>query len=82
MNEKLCKDCNYHYYEHGYHKCRRPVVSKTNLITGKVETKSGNFFCDTQRSNNFENYCGPEGKFWTPRKSFWEGLSDMITKSL
>ena len=82
MTEKLCKDCNYHYYEYGYHKCRRPVASKTNLVTGEVEVKSGYLFCDSERSHNFKDYCGPEGKFWTPRKSFWEGLSDWITKSL
>lgn len=82
MTEKLCKDCNYYYLSHGYHKCIRPIESKTDLVTGKVETKLGYLFCDTERSHNFKGYCGTEGKYWTPRKSFWENLSDFITKSL
>ena len=82
MTEKLCKNCNYHYFEYGYHLCRRPITTKTDLVTGKVETKSGNLFCDSQRSHNFKDYCGPEGKYFEPRKSFWGNLSDSITRSL
>jgi hypothetical protein len=82
MTEKLCKDCNYYYFAYGYHRCRRPVASKTNLVTGEIEVKSGYLFCDNERSHNFKDFCGTEGKFWTPRRSFWEGLSDVITRSL
>ncbi len=82
MTEKLCKNCKYHYFEYGQHRCHRPVASKTNLITGEVEVKPRYLFCEIERSHDFKDYCGPEGKFWTPRKSFWEGLSDAITKSL
>ena len=82
MTEKFCKDCNYHYYAYGHHRCNRPVQSKTDLVTGKPEIKSSYLFCESERSHDFNDYCGPEGKFWTPRKSFWERLSDLITKSL
>jgi len=82
MTEKLCKNCKYHYFEYGQHRCHRPVASKTNLITGEVEVKPRYLFCEIERSHDFKDYCGPEGKFWTSRKSFWEGLSDAITKAL
>ncbi len=69
MTEKLCKDCEYHYFSYSHHKCCRPVASKTNLVTGEVETKPGYLFCECERSHNFKDYCGPEGKFWTPKKT-------------
>ena len=83
MTEKLCKDCKYYSNWATVHRCMRPIEQNTSLITGTIELKGEYRLCEIERTDHkYMDRCGVEGKYWTPRKSFWEGLSDLVTKSL
>ena len=70
---KLCKNCN-HFKDHfGFYKCHRPISVDSSLITGEVETKSNHEFCEFERGTFiYKDSCGPEGKYFEQRKTFWE----------
>lgn len=83
MTEKLCIKCKHHYNPYGIHWCNRPIPLNASLITGKDEFRPKYNLCEIERmEKEYEDTCGPEGKYFEPYKSFWEGLSEWITKSL
>lgn len=84
MTEKLCIKCKHHFEEFGWHRCNRPVRVDESLITGAPETKRLlNNLCNYERRDySFGDRCGTAGKFFEPRKSIWENLSDSIRDAL
>ena len=83
MTEKLCINCKHYYNPYTTHRCRRPKEQNTSFITGKVEIRPDYLLCEIERKNLKEvDRCGEEGKYYEPKKSFWERLRDFITKSL
>lgn len=63
---KLCKDCQYSrgfWFDSELMVCRGPHIP-TSPVNGKPIRE----FCRIQRSRSLKGYCGPEGKFWEPKK--------------
>lgn len=67
----LCKDCIHRTFSWVYldYQCNRAAHrEKIDLVTGKKIT-STLFDCSYQRRDNqVRDVCGPEGKYWTPKK--------------
>lgn len=77
---KLCKNCNHVRDDYGYYKCRRPISVDSSLITGEVETKQNYEFCESERGTFiYKDSCGPEGKYFEQRETFWEWIQCIFT---
>lgn len=79
--DRYCIDCTYaepdrSFFMKGlrwkYAKCMRPQHSSTrvNLVTGRKTITYIKLECHSERNN--KTLCGPEGKFWERKKSWWE----------
>ena len=72
---KLCKNCN-HFNNFGGElipRCRRPISVDLSLVSGNVETKMNYQSCEVERGTFiYKDSCGPEGKYFEQRKTFWE----------
>lgn len=66
-----CKDCIHRQIHWVYldYQCNRAYDrAKIDLVTGK-KVYSARFDCDYQRRENLViDVCGPEGKYWSPKK--------------
>ena len=48
--------------------CTRPKITKEhNLVYGDVKEVTSYHLAHIERGINKGNYCGPEGRFWTPK---------------
>ena len=64
----LCKDCAHQKYKGATRFCRRPGTGRVNLEDGKIKYS----LCCYERLNTFSSdRCGPEGKYFEPRKEKW-----------
>ena len=71
---KLCKDCK--FYENfrldkSLSYCRNPKSNDYSIdpVTGKQKYA----FCKHEREDkNISSICGPDGKFFEPKKSIWQ----------
>lgn len=68
---KLCKDCKFAVRSYfpaiwnpmEFAKCSVNDKHIVNLVTGRLITHARSY-CSTQRSMNYHDYCGEEGKFF------------------
>jgi len=65
---KFCKDCKHSkrdwLYGWEFGKCRVRVISNVDFVSGKKTTIYENAYCDNERRWG----CGPEAKFFEPKK--------------
>lgn len=79
---KFCKDCRWSnmdfFYPKTFSKCNNNKVKYyfTDSVTGK--TSAAKEYCSIQRSSKFVllGTCGPEAKYFEPRKTFIERLKE------
>ena len=73
---KLCKNCKFFKEGAILDCCENTVFPKrTNMVTGEYYP---NFCSDLRMKNQLEEYsyglCGPEGRYYEKRLSWWEKL--------
>ncbi len=64
---KLCRDCR-------YQRDRYCLFFGGKLYTDIVTGEQGvdRQFCSTERENNRQDSCGPEAKYFEPKKKWWK----------
>jgi len=65
-NPKFCVNCEHFLAQGAQYLCRAPqnILIGRNLVTGDLRYHA--LFCADQRDR--QNLCGPEGKWFEPRK--------------
>ena len=70
MTDKFCSNCAWTtkplLYDYDYSQCTLPGVVKPDLVTGYTVYP----MCWVAR--RVESKCGPEGKCWEPKPTFWQ----------
>ncbi len=81
---KLCKNCK-HFTNFGGEfasasRCRRPISVDLSLVSGNVETKLNYESCEMERGTfRYKDSCGPEGKYFEQRDTFWRLIQELFT---
>lgn len=71
---KLCVECNhYKYSSANIARCWRP-----GLISPVYGQDSA--LCNYERDSTLPDKCGPKGKYWEERVSFWKEIKNFILK--
>lgn len=84
-----CVDCKYYVRTLGMiltaeaPKCSHGHPQQVNLVTGRVEKiRIENLDrCSTERRDDFSQNCGPEGKYWQPRKHTPENTMRVLRRT-
>ena len=78
---KLCKNCKHVDIRYStFYDCKRPVfVDGFIPVSGKSEIRPINTQCSDERNAHaYRDTCGPEGKYFERRRTFWEWIQDVF----
>jgi len=77
---KFCKDCRWFEKEplmsETRSKCMKPHQQDFSVsgVSGKIISKTR--YCNDERRGEYYGLCGPEAKYFEPRKTFIERLKE------
>ena len=75
-----CLSCKHSYrsliailigFDPTFAKCKRSKTTTTSFdpVTGKTDTITSIEYCSTQRTFEYGDYCGADGKHWQPKNN-------------